>query len=215
MSNRKTKAEFIQEHSYKVRLKNDVWIELIKNLTMNEFKVLFIVLNRFNFINSLESEINKTEKFSRDDLNMLTLKRYSLSELYKMLENISKKVPYIKLAENRFFLESKEIEIELINREKIINEESDYTILTGFMVFQETKKIDLIIYFYLTRYEKVKTIFFNEKTLKNEFDIKTPFNRLNQEIFKRMKYFKKAYGIKEIKKIYEKNRIIKILISKK
>ena len=214
----KLRKDVSEKYYYTLKLKNDLWITLIRELTLNEFKILFVILNRFCYQQQKEHFVNTTFclNFDRQTLNQLLFKKYSITELYKIIDGISKKVGIIKL-NTKGLSESwaiKTIEIELIEPLKIINSDVNYTILNSFQICQVEKKIELIVLFYLLRYKDKKELFFNEKTLIDEFKIKKPWNRYNLDLREYLKSYEKAYEIKEIKPVYNGKKIEKILVKK-
>lgn len=219
----KLRKDVSEKYDYTLKLKNDLWITLIRELNLNEFKILFIILNRFWYHQQKEHFVKTTFclDFDRQTLNQLLLKKYSITELYKIIDVISKKVGIIKLKTNDNCKEEtseswalKIIEIELVEPLKIINSDINYTILDSYGICQIQRKLELIVLFYLLRYEDKKEFFFNEKTLLDEFKIKKPWNRYSLDLRKYLKLYEKAYEIKEIKPVYNRKKIEKILVKK-
>lgn len=220
----KLRKDVLEKYYYTLKLKNDLWITLIKELTLNEFKILFVILNRFCYQQQKEHFVNTTFclNFDRQTLNQLLLKKYSITELCKIIDGISKKVGIIKLktednckaSAKEIALVCKTIKIELIEPLKIINSDINYTILNSFIICQVERKLNLIVLFYLRRYKDKKEFFFNEKTLSDEFKIKKHWNRYNLDLREELKLYKKAYEIKEIKPVYNGKKIEKILVKK-
>lgn len=218
----KLRKDVSEKYYYTLKLKNDLWITLIRELNLNEFKILFIILNRFWYHQQKEHFVKTTFclDFDRQTLNQLLLKKYSIIELCKIIDRINKKVGIIKLKTKdnyKNFDDSwalKIIEIELVEPLKIINSDVNYTILDSYGICQIQRKLELIVLFYLLRYEDKKELFFNEKTLLDEFKIKKPWNRYNLDLRKYLKLYEKAYKIKEIKPVYNGKKIEKILVKK-
>lgn len=188
-----------------VVLQNAMWERVIAKLSLNEFKLFMAFMSRYQYI-----KLNGTFEMARSELNILISKKLSMKDIDLMLCSIKDKIGILEK-----FLCTDNFKTVLIRIGDIGVIERDFTKLDFYAVSQIRTKIELVAYFYLTRYSDLNRICIYGSDLYKKFDIKTNFNRANKIIIDILQDYSKAYGLKSIEPIYRNKKIAYLEISKR